>query len=114
MPTRVIELGTSSTTPPRLLITAGLCEAYAALSYCWGRGAAESLMLRDENIESMQQGIDERRLVKTYVEAFQLARDLGFKYIWIDALCILQGNKEDWESESTKWERYMEMLLYVS
>jgi len=102
MPTRVIELGIPGPTPPRLLITAGLCEAYVALSYCWGHGATESLMLRDESLESMQQGIDETRLAKTYCEAFQLARELGFKYIWIDALCIIQGNKDDWEYESAK------------
>jgi len=102
MPTRVIELGIPGTTPPRLLITAGLCEAYVALSYCWGYGATESLMLRDESLESMQQGIDETRLAKTYREAFQLARELGFNYIWIDALCIVQRNKEDWEYESAK------------
>ncbi|KAE9382192.1 HET-domain-containing protein [Stipitochalara longipes BDJ] len=102
MPTRVIALGTPGTTPPRLLITAGLCEAYVALSYCWGRGASQSPMLRDESLESMQQEIDEKRLAKTYCEAFQLARDLGIKYIWVDALCIIQGNREDWEYESAK------------
>jgi len=106
MPTRVIALGDPKSVPgakpPRLLITNGLCESYVALSYCWGRGATASLMLRDENLESLQQEINEDRLVKTYCEAFQVARDLGFWYIWIDALCIIQGNKDDWEYESAR------------
>lgn len=101
MPTRVIALGHASK-KTQLLVTDGQRELYIALSYCWGRGAVESLMLREENIELMQQEIDETRLVKTYREAFQVARDLGFWYIWIDALCIIQGNKEDWENESRK------------
>jgi hypothetical protein len=44
-------------------------------------------MLREESFESMQQGIGENRLAKTYCETFQAARDLGFQCIWIDALC---------------------------
>jgi Heterokaryon incompatibility protein (HET) len=102
MPTRVIALEATGFMPPRLLITNGLLEPYVALSYCWGRGAANSLMLRDENLNSLQHGIDENELARTYCEAFQVARDLGFLYIWIDALCILQGNKNDWECESAK------------
>lgn len=30
-----------------------------------------------------------------------VCRALGVRYIWIDALCILQGDKSDWEKEST-------------
>jgi hypothetical protein len=105
MPTRVIDLGdpnSLSGTKTRLLHSDGLNHPYVALSYCWGRGAAESLMLRDENLESMQQGIEENRLAKTYREAFSMTRELGFRYIWIDALCIIQGNKDDWVHESAR------------
>jgi hypothetical protein len=91
MPTRVIALRTPGSVPgtrsPQLLITKGLSEPYVALSYCWGYGATVSIMLREESFESMQQGIGENRLAKTYCETFQAARDLGFQYIWIDALC---------------------------
>jgi len=104
MPTRVIALGKpgSDSEMTRLVVAKHLQEPYVALSYCWGRGATESLMLRDENLESMQRGIDEEKLVKTYREAFQVARSLNFWYIWIDALCIIQGSKEDWEYESAR------------
>jgi hypothetical protein len=36
----------------------------------------------------------------TYQEAITLTRRLGLRYIWIDSLCIVQDNKEDWERES--------------
>lgn len=29
-----------------------------------------------------------------------LARALGIRYVWIDALCIVQGDPADWERES--------------
>ncbi|MCJ1441124.1 MAG: hypothetical protein MMC23_001610 [Stictis urceolatum] len=31
-----------------------------------------------------------------------VARELGVRYIWIDALCIIQDNEDDWERESAK------------
>jgi hypothetical protein len=30
----------------------------------------------------------------------QLALKLGFRYIWIDSLCIIQDDAEDWEVQS--------------
>ncbi|KAH8590671.1 heterokaryon incompatibility protein-domain-containing protein [Bisporella sp. PMI_857] len=105
MPTRIIALGSpnsASNAPTRLIAAGNLREPYVALSYCWGIGATESLMLRDENLESMKQFIDEGELLKTYREAFQVARELGFRFIWIDALCIIQENKSDWEHESAR------------
>lgn len=42
--------------------------------------------------------IDE--LPRTWREAIAVARDLGFKYIWIDALCIIQDSSYDWSLES--------------
>jgi hypothetical protein len=31
-----------------------------------------------------------------------VTRQLGFQYIWIDSLCIIQYDKEDWFRESAK------------
>lgn len=31
-----------------------------------------------------------------------IARSIGIKYIWIDSLCIIQGNSRDWHSEAEK------------
>ncbi|KUI60713.1 hypothetical protein VP1G_07895 [Cytospora mali] len=29
-----------------------------------------------------------------------MTRQLGFRYVWIDSLCIIQGSKEDWDNEA--------------
>ncbi|KAF9873488.1 heterokaryon incompatibility protein [Colletotrichum karsti] len=42
------------------------------------------------------------RLVRN--DAITVTRGLGIDYIWIDTLCIIQGDKDDWENESTKME----------
>jgi hypothetical protein len=36
----------------------------------------------------------------TLQDAMSLTRALGFRYIWIDALCIIQGDTVDFERES--------------
>jgi hypothetical protein len=41
-------------------------------------------------------------LPKTLQDAVTITRRLGVKYLWVDALCIIQGDKDDWERESSK------------
>jgi hypothetical protein len=33
-----------------------------------------------------------------------MTRRLGCRYIWIDALCIIQGNKADWNEEGVRMD----------
>ena len=39
---------------------------------------------------------------KTFQDAIIVTRYLGFHYIWIDSLCIVQDDNEDWARESAK------------
>ncbi|KAJ9621601.1 hypothetical protein H2203_007088 [Taxawa tesnikishii (nom. ined.)] len=39
-------------------------------------------------------------LPETFRDAIQITRALGIRYLWIDALCIVQGDKEDWTREA--------------
>jgi hypothetical protein len=39
-------------------------------------------------------------LPKTLQDAIRLTQELGIRYIWIDSICIIQDDKEDWEHES--------------
>lgn len=71
---------------------------YATLSYCWG----DSLMLKTTQAteESHRAGILIEDMPQAFQDAIYVTRKLGLQYLWIDALCILQGNKEEWEIES--------------
>ncbi|KAF5642991.1 hypothetical protein F25303_6363 [Fusarium sp. NRRL 25303] len=101
MPTRVIEVGDAKQGDlPRLVVTGqSMKEKYLALSYCWGPGT-DTFTLNHKTMEGMMKGIDESRLVAAHRDTIALARQLGIRYIWIDALCIIQGDKDDWERES--------------
>ncbi|KAI0871543.1 heterokaryon incompatibility protein-domain-containing protein [Hypoxylon argillaceum] len=107
MPTRLIDVGdplAAASSPPRLVIThaSKLQAPYLALSYCWGQSAQSTTWLLDSNLDDLCARIDEARLPRTHKDTFRLARELGFRYVWIDALCIIQGNAADWEHESRR------------
>lgn len=93
LPTRVIDVGTVDS-QPRLYLTTD-CETgqYLALSYCWGdpqKSATTSKNLL-ESVKSM--GIE--LLLQTIQDAIQVTRKLGFRYLWVDALCIMQDRPSD-------------------
>ena len=39
--------------------------------------------------------LDTRQLPKTILDAIQISKGLGFSYLWVDALCIIQDSSED-------------------
>lgn len=96
---------------PRRLIeikntTVRLCEdlagpiAYVALSHCWG--STQPLKTMSTTLEAHRNGLLFHSLPRTFQDAVTVARKLGFDYIWIDSLCIIQDNKTDWEEQSSQ------------
>lgn len=79
-------------------------DKYATLSYCWGQPKSPPLRLLAENISQLRNGTQLDVLPRTYVEAIEVARNLGIEYIWIDALCIIQNSESDWRAESVKMQ----------
>ncbi|KAF5602677.1 uncharacterized protein FSUBG_7552 [Fusarium subglutinans] len=68
---------------------------YATLSYCWGSEPFTKLLR--SNIESMTTtGMPIKDLPATFRDAITVTNRLGMEYIWIDALCIIQLDAEDW------------------
>lgn len=52
-------------------------------------------------LAELQVGIDIGKLPRTFTEAFMVCRQLGYRYIWIDSLCILQDDDDDWRAEAS-------------
>ncbi|KXX73279.1 hypothetical protein MMYC01_210630 [Madurella mycetomatis] len=65
---------------------------YAALSYCWRRG--ETMKLETARLGEYSRQVRLESLAPTLRDAVTVTRKLGLRYIWIDALCILQDADE--------------------
>ncbi|KAH6703309.1 heterokaryon incompatibility protein-domain-containing protein [Leptodontidium sp. MPI-SDFR-AT-0119] len=79
---------------------------YIALSHCWGREG--HFRLTESTLNHMKTGLPTSSLAKNFRDAITITRLLGLRYLWIDALCILQDSQTDWELESAKMGRYYE------
>lgn len=104
LPTRLLDVQHEDA-PEVMLVETGseLAEhtpTYIALSYCWGKG--QSVMLKSENLEAMKQGLPVSSLPQTLQDAVTVTRALGQRYLWIDALCIIQDSPIDWEVEASR------------
>ena len=72
---------------------------YMTVSHRWGQ--SEMLKLATSNEMTFRKCIPSSCLPKTFQHAVELARQLGVRYLWIDALCIIQDSKDDWLKESS-------------
>jgi hypothetical protein len=41
-------------------------------------------------------------LSNSFCHAFAICRKLKIQYLWIDSLCVIQDDKDDWEAEAAK------------
>lgn len=77
------------------------------LSHCWGRPTEEEkkrFCTTRENYRDRLQGFSYNKLPRTFQDAVRVTRLLGKQYLWIDALCIIQGPDGDWKSEARTME----------
>lgn len=101
LPTRLIDVGKTIDSPVRLVAIddnvpddAAEDPRYTILSYCWGNSNEPAKTTR-ANLHERQDEIDTRSLPRTIQDAIKLTRAMGIRYLWVDALCIIQAHAED-------------------
>ncbi|KAF5682768.1 hypothetical protein FCIRC_4819 [Fusarium circinatum] len=74
-----------------------IVEKYIALSYVWG--AVSNFRLTKANRTALLMPGSLRKVLEmlpnTIEDAINLTRRLGCRYLWVDALCLLQNDTED-------------------
>lgn len=106
MPSRLIDVGTSLADTPRLVSGKGMTQSkYIALSHRWGLtpGERAQYCTTKDNFEAQHTAIN--CLAPNFRDAVEVARAVGVRYLWIDSLCIIQGDPEDWEEQAKLMER---------
>lgn len=75
-------------------------HAWATLSYRWG--AFNPLTLGTHNYDALKARIAYDSVPRTIQEAVQVCRALNMRYLWVDALCIMQDGGKDFAIEVSK------------
>ncbi|KAF2490228.1 HET-domain-containing protein [Lophium mytilinum] len=103
LPTRILDVGPLDGSPGnqvKLVEPFSISAQYACLSHCWG--VVEVITTTRKNLAAHCQKIPWKGLSKTFQDAVTYTRLIGLRYLWIDSLCILQDDKEDWRRESAQ------------
>lgn len=96
MPTRLISL---AGTKERVVVT-NTPVRYLAFSHCWGTGP--TLRTLTSNLDAFRKEIPYDLLPLNFQQAIKVTRALGISYLWIDSLCIVQDDTEDWKREAAR------------
>ncbi|VUC20107.1 unnamed protein product [Clonostachys rosea] len=102
-PHRVLELTSNPSGEISVRLVEGLStkEPYTCLSHRWGPSTLRCRTM-GENLNSHLEYMPWTKLPKSFQEAISVTVYLGVKYIWIDSLCIIQDDKEDWKIQAAQ------------
>lgn len=113
LPTRVIDVGTEEDNIVRLYTSSSDERGdFVYLSFIWG-GARPTFTTTHHTIQSLMAGIPLCELSRIHADAVDATRRLGFRYLWIDALCIVQNDVRDWEIEAPRMSEYLSNATFV-
>ena len=108
LPTRLLDVGQVNLQSVRLIQTAEESihsseRRYVTLSHCWGK--TQIITTTNTTLQDRLETISLADLSNTFRDAVTVARRLGFRYLWIDSLCIIQDNRDDWLKEAAQMSR---------
>jgi hypothetical protein len=98
LPTRLLDLGDDIRLVESSSLDTSFQIRYVALSHCWG-GSQPTVTIK-QTLEARKQGIALSSLTRTFQDAVWVARQLGINCLWIDSICIIQDDRDDWRKES--------------
>lgn len=111
LPSRFLEISASScgTLPAHIRLrenTKNKTGRYVALSHVWAASKPTGAETKTNNIGAMLLGIRLGDMPKTFRDAVEICIKLKIKYLWIDSLCIIQNDLDDWRVEAAKMGQY--------
>ncbi|KAK7756356.1 hypothetical protein SLS62_001582 [Diatrype stigma] len=75
---------------------------YCALSYSWGSDPTAHFTTTVDTYQQRRNGFEITQLPQTLRDAVVITRKVGCRFLWIDAVCIIQRDLADWEAESPR------------
>lgn len=91
----------------------GQIRPYLAPSYCWGKWPFSTLT--KANYSNMLTSVSFDQIPRTFQDAVQVVRAFGKGFLWIDALCIIQDDRDDWARECVTMDSiYQNAVLTIA
>ncbi|TRX91111.1 hypothetical protein FHL15_008093 [Xylaria flabelliformis] len=114
LPTRVLDIDRVRLTGQlQLLHTKNVSGMYITLSHSWG-GKQPAITVKS-NLSARYGGFPLSELPPTFRDAITVATELSIRYIWIDSLCIVQDDPDDWKREAAKMgDVYLNSYLTIA
>lgn len=110
-PSRLLDIGhqSSGEVTIKLIQTAEVKPDgdYVTLSHCWGKGVLVTTL--QKNLEDFLVKVPS--LPKTFEDTIFATQMLGVRYLWIDSLCIIQDDGDDWMKESSLMDKVYKNAL---
>ncbi|KAK3388911.1 heterokaryon incompatibility protein-domain-containing protein [Sordaria brevicollis] len=112
-PTRLLQVGEHGVKLVESSDEGDEAQTWCALSYVWG--GDQPVKTTRENLSAHYDNIPFDKLPRTIRDAVRVCRGLDIRYLWVDALCIIQGDEQDLRKElGTMSEIYMHATVTIS
>lgn len=100
VPTRLLSI--SEDTERLFLVEnqGGRLVEYAALSHRWSEATKSMSLTKSSHARILKDGIPLNRLPRMLKDAIEVLRRLHIDYVWIDCMCIVQDDAQDWFAEA--------------
>lgn len=93
----------------------GMRGQYAALTWCWGPDPDRVFKTTRETLSQRTRRISKEELNPLFQDIVEICHGLHIPFLWIDALCIVQDDVQDWRQESGRMcDVYSNAFLTVS
>lgn len=87
---------------------------YTTLSHVWGPPEGpRPLITTTETLEAHKTAIRMTDLPLTFRDAVKITNRIGIKFLWIDSLCIIQDDAQDWQHEAANMAAIYENSFFT-
>ncbi|CAG9949344.1 unnamed protein product [Clonostachys rosea f. rosea IK726] len=113
LPKRIIDVGPEDgSEAPKLLPGKGRRGLYLTLSYRWSEHTSNFMTTR-RNLKQHYFEIPVQKLSQTIRDAITITRRCGLRYLWVDALCIVQDDRSDWQVQAESMASIYQNSLFT-
>ncbi|CAG9988874.1 unnamed protein product [Clonostachys byssicola] len=113
LPKRIIDVGPEDgSEAPKLSPGKGRRGLYLTLSYRWSEHTSNFMTTR-RNLKQHYSEIPSQKLSQTIRDAITITRRCGLRYLWVDALCIVQDDRDDWQVQTESMASIYQNSLFT-